>query len=1365
MSYNDYNYSPYYQPTCNDGRGQNSYQNSASTNGRYQSSSYGASNSSNAQQQPSSAHSYLPQQPQPSYTPTTTAADRSAVSYSNYGDSPGTSQYQNVRGGYSYSDEPAGTTPLSNLAHASSLESSSRNGPGTRDNRSLQQIIDYNRAQNPHRNSASPLYQSGNPSVDYSQQRSESRGAASSGSYTADSAATDRRITTSSQYSQFATAPGYNAPTAAYTATTQDTGNPSYSSYQPNQEQRQSTYYAQPARPASGQSYHARDAQRNGRATQSPTVPLNPTPTATSTSYLEQKTPTTSYRSEQTSSHQRTVADRRRSPESPAQVTGNRSTLPPSTVTGTQRLIPPLTDTTNRQASRTPISPEEPTPTTVDPSHVFNHQEYQRRQAAAAEGVRAKKAAEAEEEIRKATEAAAALKRVSESHSAEPEQMAAEMRQMIEKMRDYKSKDPSLFSQIWEQVKKTQPAGSVPAAPPISAKDVLPTASKVNEISSPSPAPSRGIIGTIGGLPDLGKFPALRRKRGGKTDSPARRRKSGSKTEDIASPRVNGSQTGPPIDPAVIEASNQSLQQATQGAAANMTAATAPVTQSQVIYVSGTGPQGPGQVDANNAPRSSNSLLAPAPAPAPDPAPTTTPSTGKTAWPEHKKWDLAVAAKDILVAMPVNSAKANSISPEHILAYLNENPSYERLCQMIESKGLIIERSHFARCLLEEVPDMRDAHRPTSANAQVVTPKGAGVGPSKQLRYVSDKQSTLPTPPPNARTSSASTAQMTFSASQPPMTPQASATEQKLAVPLTKSEQARKRTVLELVDLSQLSDDDMPPPPKVQRLDDQSENPRPPPPNQPIDTLHGTLQPAGTFPPTSRPPFYPAPPSHSTHQAPPSPSAPAPPSAAPSSSASARQRELTNSEDIVKPIDERKARKRKRYDPKTIVRDVLLAAGRHPTMQPLNYHLDGLRKTFKHVNDVSDLSTFRWDLVDPGDPVPAPVAQEMQPKTNAGKDDAEDDADGNDGDDEEAVKSVAVNTPTAALPIVAQPPKLLGPHRKRQPKHEKVDSSWMSSGLPDKQSNGSAPTTPQAPGSAPSIEGSSTIKRRGRPPGTKNKHPRKSTGSLSQSTMASRTKIDTTPAQPSGLRNSVAGDGLAVVVPSPSPSLKDSQPKRGRPRKSSPKTSQQSRPMHRVYNCHWESCPAELHNLETLKKHVNKHSDKFKDGGPFPCLWRGCGVAARTVEGAAEVEMNIDAGRQPLQFGTHNIWAKHMDERHVSDYAWKVGDGPSIRSDSEVSDNVSESARRQNTPITANGGRPDPLPLTSDRHGAKESHKAHGNASELDKAKAFMEASEMRRESFGAGIDRTGATFVTKEKNALLDNSMGPLRKIPRMES
>ena len=129
--------------------------------------------------------------------------------------------------------------------------------------------------------------------------------------------------------------------------------------------------------------------------------------------------------------------------------------------------------------SRTSTPVENQFPTTVDPSQVFNHYEYSRRQAATAE---------AEASRNKATEVAKAstpLKDNGTSHiqagssqqtpsqqqngtassnkgqssnvdpdTAKKMQMELEMKQMIEKMRDYKSKDPSLFTQIWEQVKK-----------------------------------------------------------------------------------------------------------------------------------------------------------------------------------------------------------------------------------------------------------------------------------------------------------------------------------------------------------------------------------------------------------------------------------------------------------------------------------------------------------------------------------------------------------------------------------------------------------------------------------------------------------------------------------------------------------------------------------------------------------------------------------------------------------------------------------------------------------------------------------------------------------------------------------------------
>lgn len=71
-------------------------------------------------------------------------------------------------------------------------------------------------------------------------------------------------------------------------------------------------------------------------------------------------------------------------------------------------------------------------------------------------------------------------------------------------------------------------------------------------------------------------------------------------------------------------------------------------------------------------------------------------------------------------------------------------------------------------------------------------------------------------------------------------------------------------------------------------------------------------------------------------------------------------------EDIVQPIHKRRdALRRSKYDPETIARDVLLATGGHPNMDPLNGHLDILRKRSRVVNLKSNMGTFRWDLVDP----------------------------------------------------------------------------------------------------------------------------------------------------------------------------------------------------------------------------------------------------------------------------------------------------------------------------------------------------------------------------------------------------------------
>ena len=143
--------------------------------------------------------------------------------------------------------------------------------------------------------------------------------------------------------------------------------------------------------------------------------------------------------------------------------------------------LPRTINTQIARASQQSTPTESQHPTTVDPNQVFNHYEYQRRQ------IEAETARKAAEEGKAAviarmptsaqtagqsspsapsddvTQAAKAIMGASANANPNPnadaatkEQIELEMKQMIEKMRDYKAKDPTLFSQVWEQVKKVR---------------------------------------------------------------------------------------------------------------------------------------------------------------------------------------------------------------------------------------------------------------------------------------------------------------------------------------------------------------------------------------------------------------------------------------------------------------------------------------------------------------------------------------------------------------------------------------------------------------------------------------------------------------------------------------------------------------------------------------------------------------------------------------------------------------------------------------------------------------------------------------------------------------------------------------------
>ena len=173
----------------------------------------------------------------------------------------------------------------------------------------------------------------------------------------------------------------------------------------------------------------------------------------------------------------------------------------------------------------------------------------------------------------------------------------------------------------------------------------------------------------------------------------------------------------------------------------------------------------------------------------------------------------------------------------------------------------------------------------------------------------------------------------------------------------TKQDLARKRSFGDIVDLTQLSDDERPP--QRPRLGDNSSLPHTMNGHNKVDfPQYGTMSSSIV--------------KSAPEQAVSTPSTKGGQSLKRVKTKPSSRQYLWSEPDIIRPMNKRQdALRRSSYDPRTIARDILLAVGKHPTMAPLNSHLDILRERFTAVNYDSDLSTFKWDLIDPGDPVPA----------------------------------------------------------------------------------------------------------------------------------------------------------------------------------------------------------------------------------------------------------------------------------------------------------------------------------------------------------------------------------------------------------
>ncbi|KUJ12264.1 uncharacterized protein LY89DRAFT_203800 [Mollisia scopiformis] len=115
--------------------------------------------------------------------------------------------------------------------------------------------------------------------------------------------------------------------------------------------------------------------------------------------------------------------------------------------------------------------------------------------------------------------------------------------------------------------------------------------------------------------------------------------------------------------------------------------------------------------------------------------------------------------------------------------------------------------------------------------------------------------------------------------------------------------------------------------------------------------------------------------------------------------------------------------------------------------------------------------------------------------------------------------------------------------------------------------------------------------------------------------------------------------------------------RRGRPMKSSDQVDIPIPMAEYVpFLCEWRGCKAELHNLETLKRHIHAiHGSKNVEGVRF-CAWAKCGIDAKGEVGV-DSEPPIMGGRE-IAFKSRKEWKNHIEKSHLIPFSWHMGDGP-----------------------------------------------------------------------------------------------------------
>ena len=718
----------------------------------------------------------------------------------------------------------------------------------------------------------------------------------------------------------------------------------------------------------------------------------------------------------------------------------------------------------------------------------------------------------------------------------------------------------------------------------------------------------------------------------------------------------------------------------------------------------------------------------------------------KNLFPGLQRPILAAAAAKILRAVPENAGKI--IRPHEILNVLDENASYEGLCEVLESKGFVLNRVNFARALMIAINKDRAPKNSAVAAAPPATPVAsasasasgshrqgqtsggtvssvhpnfsetrqmtgspaishqAGAG---QLGFLSSIKgggvpssafpAALQVPPVSGHRQGASLGHRSpslgsvaahtipFSQHATPFTVRPRVKERDAA---SGSETARKRSYAEVIEID---DSGSEPESVFSAKAIKAKNPS-------LKTKRAAMTSSG---PSGE---------HEKHAkvGTMTPARPDPQGARSSSTQSPYAIGLRNGA-VVGPMKDEDATWRSEFSTRTIARDVLIVAGRHSTLSPLNDHLTVAKNNLQQVSLALDLSTIRWDSLDPGGPPPRtslPTAHRANnsdhtntarsehfsksvysPRKAQGLANLQPQMDGASGFDSRSGthghgrKNVVSGRPGAltskasdttsrvrasnsltAWQAASHDQVLLNPSRKRSREPEpEIDSrrspkmSKPTSGSPDPEPGQVLPahTVSSANPSQLLQDYHAPLRRVARSIPTSLSRTRAS-ARIAQSKAQMVTAGGT-----SGRSRTLSGKVEVVIPTRPSSMGGGKLPQRWKDDRQATdayrtETKEDQRlPLH-AYKCRWEDCAAELHNITLLRMHVRKIHAEGTSEGAFTCLWADCRRTSLTTP-TSEVHGQTQR-RHPLPFPTSGDWFQHVNSEHLEPYAMKYGDGP-----------------------------------------------------------------------------------------------------------